>query len=266
MSEPATVTASAQPRRQSASREAGLRRRSLAPIGGGHLGLLDASIRRISSVLSEPSPEHWAIRTPGMRRIASVDLSAGWLSLSMSLRQLKLPINLKIIGSMLSRNARMDGSCRIVAQRQHGRRQIVADLPAEILPWDCETGLDTLIGGTIAGLDAAVSPNAQHGSPISEAGLPREPVSHEQMEAMFDEAGWPAQPGEDERLEIPLEVPGTYHSASVEHDSASICLSVPILPVELAAAPRLCRDAVTVLLWFTSSRLRMVKATRSRRV
>jgi hypothetical protein len=195
-----------------------------------------------------------------MRRIANVDLSAGWLSIGVSLRLLSMPISLNIIGSMLSRNARIDGSSRIVGQRRQGGRQIVADIPVDLLPWDEEAELDLLLGSTVARLNAALCPNVQHTESLSQAGLPRE-----QIEAAFNEAGWPAQPGEDERLEIPLEVPGSYFVASVDHDSASTRLSVPILAGELAAASLNCRSAVTVLLWLTASRIRMVKATRSRR-
>ena len=66
------------------------------------------------------------------------------------------------------------------------------------------------------------------------------------------------------KFEIPLEVPGNYLVANVGHDSSSTRLSVPILAAELATAPHKCRHAVTVLLWLTSSRIRMVKAIRSR--
>ena len=199
------------------------------------------------------------MRTPGMRRITHVDLSAEWLSFSLSLRLLSMPMNLKVIGSMLNRNARIDGASRIIGQRQQGRRQIVADIPVDMVPWDCETDLDTLVAETNAGLGAALSPNLQHSESLSQAGLPRE-----QIEAICDEAGWPAQPGEGERLEVPLEVPGHYFVANVDHDSPATRLSVPLLAGEIAAASPNCRSAATVLLWLTASRIRMVKPTRSR--
>ena len=260
MSELAAVAAADWPRRTSTARSAEARCQRQPSVGGGHGESLDASIRRISTVFSAPSNEHWAIRTPGMRRVANVDLSAEWLSINLSLRLLRLPISLKIIGSTLSRNAGLNGCCRIIGQRQQGRRQVVADIPVDLLPWDCETDLDALIGSTIADLNAALSTNAQHSESLSQAGLPRE-----QIETLFNEAGWPAQPGEGENLEVPLEVPGSYLVANVSHDSNSTRLRVPILAGKLAAAPHECRDAVTVLLWLTSSRIRMVKATRSRR-
>ena len=260
MSDLSTVAAADRPRRKSASRSAGARRHRTSPAGTGHSESLDASIRRISTVFSAPSHEHWAIRTPGMRRIANVELAAEWLSISLSLRLLSMPISLKIIGSMLSRNARIDGRSRIIGQRQQGRRQIVADIPVDMVPWDCETDLDTLVDGTIAGLRAALSPNVEHTESLSQAGLP-----HEKIEAVCDEAGWPAQPGEAEQLEVPLEVPGSYIAAGICQDSTATRFRVPVLANEVAAASNDCRSAVTVLLWLTSSRIRMVKATRSRR-
>ena len=228
-------------------------------MAGVHSALLDESIRRTSIVLSAPSHQRWAIRTPGMRRITHVDMSAEWLSISLSLRLLSMPISIKIIGSMLNRNARIDGTSRIIGRRQPGRRQIVADIPVDMVPWDSETDLDMLVDKTNAGLVAALSPNLQHSESPSRAGLPRE-----QIEAIFVEAGWPAQPGEGERLEVPLEVPGHYFVANVDHDSPSTRLSVPLLAGEIAAAPLNCRSAATVLLWLTASRIRMVKPTRSR--
>jgi len=260
MSDLPAIVAANPTRRKPVTHSAAARRRKRSSVASGHSGMLDAAIRRISTVLSASSHEHWAIRAPGMRRIANVGLSAEWLSISLPLRLLSMPISLKIIASMLSRNARIDGSSRIIGQRRLGRRQIVADIPVDLLPWDEEAELDLLLGSTIAGLNAALCPNVQHTESLSQAGLPRE-----QIEAAFNEAGWPAQPGEGERPEIPLEVPGNYLVANVNHDSPSIRLSVPILAGELAAAPDKCRDAVSVLLWLTSSRIRMVKATRSRR-
>ena len=247
-------------RRQSATHAAAARRRNRSSVASAYTGKLDAAIRRISTVFSAASHEHWSIRMPGMRRIANVDQSAGWLSIGVSLRLLSLPVSLNIIGSMLSRNARIDGSSRIIGQRRQGGRQLVADIPADMLPWDDEAELDLLLGSTIAGLYAALSPHTQRSESPSQAGLPRE-----QVEASFGEAGWPAQPGEGERLEVPLDVPGSYFVAKVSHDSASTRLSVPILAGELAAASINCRSAVTILLWLTASRIRMVKATRSRR-
>ncbi len=260
MSDLSTVVAANQMRRMSATHSAAARRRKRSSVASGHCGMLDAAIRRVSTVFSGSSHEHWVIRMPAMRRIAHVDLSAEWLSVSLPLRRLSMPISLKIIGSMLSRNARIDGSSRIIGQRQPGRRQIVADIPVDMVPWDCATDLDTLVDGTIAGLRAALSPNGQHTESLSPAGLPRE-----QIEAIFDEAGWPAQLGEAEQLEVPLEVPGNYFVATVDHGGPSARLSVPILPTEFRAASQYCRGAVSVLLWLTASRIRMVKAMRSRR-
>ena len=151
MSDLSSLAVADGPRRKSASRSARARRQRLPSVAGVHCALLDASIRRISTVLSAPSHQRWAIRTPGMRRITHVDLSAEWLSISMSLRLLSMPINLEVIGSMLNRNARIDGTSRIIGQRQQGRRQIVADIPVEMVPWDCETDLDTLVAETNAG-------------------------------------------------------------------------------------------------------------------
>jgi hypothetical protein len=232
---------------------------SIVAVSGWHSQVLDASVRRLAIELSAPSHAHWIIRAPGMRRKVIVDLSAEWLSISVPLRLLSMPINLKIIGSMLSRNALIDGSSRIIGNRLQGRRQIVADIPTDIVPWDCEADLDALVEGTIADLYAVLNQEMQHIDPPSQAGLPRE-----QIEAIFDAAGWPAQPGEGDELEIPLEVHGNYLAANVCQDSSSTQLTVPILAGQLAAAPYMCRQAVTVLLWLTSSRIRMVRATRSR--
>lgn len=260
MSELSTVVAE-RPLRKSGSRLPRGRRNRLVAVGDGHSQMLDASVRRLSIDLSAPSHARWTVRAPGMRRRVSVYLSAEWLSISVPLRLLSMPINPKIIGSMLGRNARIDGSCRIIGNRQQGRRQIVADIPTDIVPWDCEADLDALIEGAFASLNAVLDQNLQHPDPPSRPALPRE-----QIEAIFDAAGWPAQPGEGNDLEIPLEVPGNYLAANVCQDSGSLRLTVPILTGQLAAAPYMCRQAVTVLLWLTSSRIRMVRATQSRQV
>ncbi len=259
MSELSTVVAE-RPQLKSESRSPRARRNRLDSLGGGHSQVLDASVRRLSIERCAPSHARWTVRAPGMRRRVSVYLSAKWLCIGVPMRLLSTPINLKIIGSMLGRNARIDGSCRIIGNRQQGRRQIVADIPTDIVPWDCEADLDALIEATIAGLNAVLEQNLQHPNPPSQPELPRE-----QIEAVFDLAGWPAQPGEGDNLEIPLEVPGNYLAAIVYQDSSSIRLAVPILAGQLAAAPHLCRQSVTVLLWLTSSHMRMVRATRSRR-
>ena len=230
------------------------------PVGTGQSELLDASIRRISTVFSASSHEHWAIRTPGMRRIANVDLSAEWLSVSLSLRLLSMPINIKIIGSMLSRNAGMNGCSRIIGQRRQGRRQLVTDIPVDSLPWDSAAELDVLVGSTIADLNTVLRTDTRKTKP-----LPQAEAARGQVEASLDEAGWPALPGETGHLEVPLEVPGGYFVACVTHDGTSARLAVPILGSELAAAPQVCRNAMTVLLWLTASRIRMVKPVRSRR-
>lgn len=258
MSELSTVVAE-RPQLKSESRSPRARRNRLDSLGGGHSQMLDASVRRLSIERCAPSYARWTVRAPGMQRRISINLSAEWLCIGVPLRLLSTPINLKIIGSMLGRNARIDGSCRIIGNRQQGRRQIVADIPTDIVPWDCEADLDALIEGTIGDLNAVLEQNPQHPNPPSQ-------LSREQVEAIFDAAGWPVQPGEGNDLEIPLEVPGNYLAANVYQDSSSIRLAVPILAGQLAAAPHVCREAVTVLLWLTSSRMRMVRATRSRQV
>ena len=254
------TSTAALPERQSPARVAPVRLENLQSFSGGYSGLLDASIRRIGTDVSAKSFGRWTIRGPGMSRVASVELTADWLSIGISMRVLPLPVTVKAIGSMLNRNARMDGCCRFAGQREPGRRQIVTDIPADIVPWDSDDDLDTLIAGTIADLNAALDPHAQRCNPESQAGLNRE-----QLEMMFDEAGWPARAGEDDSLSVPLDVPGVYCVASVEADSAAIHLRVSVLPVELASAPRVCSEAVAVLLWLTSSRMRMIRATRLRR-
>ena len=194
-----------------------------------------------------------------MRRIATLELSARWLSISLPLRQLSRPISVKVIASMSRRNARIRIGARIVGQRQQGRRQIVTDLPVDMLPWDDAAALDDLLGTTLAGLYAAVSTNPRWSASPPQAGLPRE-----QIEAIFDEAGWPAQQGEGDHLEVPLEVPGSYFLARVDHDSAWWRLSVPLAAADLASAPLNCRNAMLVLQWLTASNSRMVKPVCSR--
>jgi len=228
-------------------------------VGSGHAGMLDAAIRRTLTVRSASSPGHWVIRIPQIKRVATVELSSAWLSISVSLRRLSGPVNLNIIGEMLSRNTRIDDSPRLVAQRQQGKRQIVVEIPVEMLPWDDEVELDVLLGSTITGLKAALK--KKH-LPSRKTG-PVLPLK--QVAADFDEAGWPSQPGKAAGLEVPLEVPGHYFVGVVKDDSRSTGLTVPILKSEFATASPDCRSAVTLLLWLNSSRTRMVKATRSRR-
>ncbi len=260
MNELSTAAVTNPSRGASAAHTVGPRSLWLPSVRGGNGELLDASIRRISTVFSEPSGKHWAIRTPGMRHIAGVDLSAEWLSVTMSLRLITAPMSVKMVASALTRNAGIEGISRIVRQREPGRRQIIADIPVETVPWDSESDLDELLCETIAGLNVAYSPPLQYADSPARSGL-----SHEQLVAMFDEAGWPVQQGECERLEIPLDVPGNYFLATVDQDSRSTGLSVPILAAELGNASKQCREAVAVLLWLTSSRIRMVKATQMRR-
>ena len=253
-----SVVVSQAPRR-SVKRSAKVRGR-LTSVDGGHCGTLDAALRRVSTVISQSSHGQWAIRTPATRRIANIELSAEWLSASLSLRQLSRPISLKIIGETLCRNARINGSERIVGQCRPGGRQIVVDIPVELVPWDSDENLDTLLGRAIAGLDDTVSKTRAGGAPPVQVATPRE-----QIEACFEEAGWPVQAGEGDSLEVPLEVPGSYFVGSVNHDSDLTRLRVPILPAEYGAASLDCRDAVSVLLWLTAGRIRMVRPLRSRR-
>jgi len=260
MSDLATVVADDQTPRSPAASAAGARRPKRPSFATGRCEILDAALRRLSTVQSAPQHGHWVIRTPGLLRIANVELSAGWLSISLPLRRLSRPISLEIIASLLSRNGRIDGGARIVGQRRQGGREIVADIPVEMLPWDDEAELLRLLGATVTGLDAALCTDLQCRESSAQAGL-----SREQVEASFDEAGWPAQPGAGESLEVPLDVPGSYFVAYVERGGPSVRLSVPILPVELGAASTTCRNAVAVLLWLTASRVRLVKPRRSRR-
>jgi len=260
MSDPATVVAANQAPRKPGTRAAAAHGRKLLSITGGRYGILATALERVSTVQSASADGHWVIRTSGLRRSASVDLSALWLSISLPLRRQSGPLSLGIIGSMLSRNGRVAASVRIVGQRRQGGREVVADIPADLLLWDDESEFRRVLGSTIAGLDTALATNPQCCDSPSPTGSPRE-----QVEANFDEAGWPSQPGEGDRLEVPLDVPGNYFVANVEHGGPSASLTVPILAAELGAAPAVCRNAVAVLLWLTASRVRMVKPTRSRR-
>ncbi len=261
MTDLANVVPASQVPRPSVTRSAAAQRSHSQAAAGGRSGMLDEALRRVSTMVSASSYEHWRIRTPGTRRIANIDLSSEWLSVSLPLRQLSSPISPRIIDSLMRRNARIDGNARIVGQRRPGRRQIVVDMPVELLPWEDAAGLDTILGLAISGLDAAVGPNPLCGTSPAQVGTPRE-----RIEASFEEAGWPAQPGEGDGLEVPLEVPGSYFSAGVTHDYDATRLSVPILPNEYHAAAPECRGAVSVLIWLTASRIRMIKPVRSRRV
>jgi hypothetical protein len=182
------------------------------------------------------------------------------LNISLPLRRLSKPISPEIIASTLNRNARTCGGARIVGQRRQGGREVVADLPVDLLPWDNETELQLLLGSTIAELEAALGAPAQCSESPPQAAVPLE-----QVEAVFAEAGWPAQQGETGCLEVPLDVAGNYFVACVDHDSPSLRLTVPILAAELRTAATVCRSALSVLLWLTASRMRMVNPVRSRR-
>jgi len=222
--------------------------------------MLDAAIRSISTGYARPSHLQWAIRAAGMRRNVNVELSDRWLSVSLSLRLLRSPTSLKIIGTMLRRNARMDGCCRIIGPCRQDRRQIVTDMAVDLLPWDSEAELGLLLSRAITGLNAALSTSRRHSKLPAPAAPPRG-----QAEACFVDAGWPSQPGAGECLEVPLEVPGNYFVANVDYDGASTRLCVPILPGEYGVASAASRSAVSVLLWMTASSIRMVKPVRSRR-
>ncbi len=231
-----------------------------SPAGGGSLEQLGAVLRRITTVLAEPSYGQWDIRMPEMRRIARVELSAEWLRMSLPLRALTRSPDAELIGGMLDRNARIFSSPRIIGPGLQRQRQIVIDVAIDLFPWDSEAALETFTAGVIESIGAAVDAISRPSATPPPAELPRE-----ELVRAFDEAGWPVQSSKAERLEVPLEVPDTYLAARISHDSRSTRLTVPMLVDELAAAPRECRYAVIVLLWLMVSRVRMVKATRSRR-
>ena len=237
---------------------------TIAVATGNDSERLDAILRRTTTVLSGSTFDQWHIRLPGTRRRARLRLSAEWLNMSLPLRALDRSPDPELIGGMLDHNARLEGSARIIGSGLRRQRQLVVDVPADLLPWDSESELETLIAALLESIGTAVNVIGQ-----PRAIRPQTPLPHEQLQEALDEAGWPAQAGEAENLEgpleVPLEVPGTYLAARVRHDSRSTRLTVPILVDELAAAPQECRNAVIVLLWLMASHVRMVRAVRARR-
>ncbi len=232
---------------------------------GNNSERLDAILRRTTTVLSDSTFDQWHIRLPGTRRRARLQLSTEWLNMSLPLRALDRSPDPELIGGMLDHNARIQSSARIIGSGLQRQRRLDVDVPADLLPWDSESELDTLIAALLESIATAMN---AIGRP--RAIPPQTPMPRGQLEEALDEAGWPAQAGEAESfegpLEVPLEVSGTYVAARISHDGRSTRLTVPMLVDELAGASYACRNGVIVLLWLIASRVRMVKATRSRRV
>lgn len=228
--------------------------------GNERSNMIGAAFGRITTILEERTEGQWRFRMPGMRRIAYASLSFDWLRIGVSLRTLQKPMDVSHVGATLSRNAQIQGIPRIIGCRQQRQRQLVADIPADLLPWHSQPEIEKLLSATISSLGAAL--NAE----LPQAALPRRPqLPNEQLEAMFDEAGWPSSSSEEDGLHVPLEVSGCYVAAKVGHDGSSTRLQVSNLVNERSQIPDACRGAVAVLLWLVASRVRMVKPTRFKR-
>jgi len=229
-------------------------------VENGRSGTIGAALGRLTTLLEERADGQWRFRLPGMRRSARAKLSAEWLCLSVSLRTLQKPMDVRLIGATLRRNARIDGSPRIIGFRERRRRELVVDIPTDLLPWQSESEIERMLAASISSLGAALNSKPAFAAMPRQAHLPRE-----ELEAIFDEAGWPTRYGEDDGLQVPLDVLGSYLTATVKHDGSSTALSVSILENQPSSVPDACRGAVAVLLWLVASRVRLVKPTRSKR-
>ena len=238
----------------------GTRRKRPSPIPGNERSdMISAALARITTRLEDRADGQWRFRIAGIRKIAYASLSLQWLSISVSLRTLQKPMDVSLVGATLSRNAQIQGSPRIIGGRQQRQRQLVVDIPADLLPWHSQPEIEKLLGATIASLAAALNAK-QPAAPPRQPQLPRE-----QLEAMFDEAGWPSNDSGEEGLLVPLEVSGSYVAAKVSHDGSSMRLQISNLVNQRAQVADTCRGAVAVLLWLVASRCRMVKPTRVKR-
>lgn len=231
-----------------------------APRVGGRIETIASALQRVTTVHAQQPCGRWQIRVPKTRQKATVELTRDWLTIDVPLRALRGQMSCERIGPLLHTNALMKGCFRNIGDGLGPRRHLVSDIPADILPWDSHAAIESLIAASIGGLAAYLR---DHVHAIDRSTLPA--PTREQVTEMLGDAGWPAQPDESNHLEVPLDVPGDYVVATVNHGELPTRLTVSVLENELRAAPYDCRRAATVLLWLTASGIQMVRPMRSRR-
>lgn len=234
-------------------------RGSTGPIihAGGPVGAIDTALRRAATVQADPCNGHWQFVLPATRRRASVWLDRDWLTFTVALPG-RGPMDLKRIGALLRRNARMAGCLRVVGTRLEPFRHLVCEIPTDLLPFDCDTDIDRLIAAVFE--DLRVHLGDRRGALDSP---PQTAPTADEISAMLEEAGWPARGGDG--VEIPLDVAGDYVAAAFDADAGPPRLVMPLLEHEMRSATRSGRQAVTVLMWLAASGVRMVRARRVRR-
>ena len=195
----------------------------------------------------------WRFDLPGTRREAVAQLAEHWLSVDSALGSLR-EFSLQRIRRYLRRNPAMPDGARIVCANDMQQTRYVLDIPAEGLPWANRAELARIVSGAVDTVRAATKAKSAPVDKPSGADLAADDV-----EQLFVEAKWPLQAGNDVSACVPLDVPGHYIVADVAAEAAVIRLTVPVLATEFPAAPQVCRDAITALVWFTASSTRMVR-------
>ncbi len=231
-----------------------------ARIGDEITRILGVVLRRISTEVEQLSYRQWQFRMPGKNRHARLQVAAGWLRIGLSMSRLPASIDSKSIANLLTGNARIKGGPRIIICPVRHERRLVIDLPLEILPWDDEAELESLLATAITSLG-----NALNKKPADAVRPTHRPLFCERLDAILEDDGWSVYRGEDDGLEVPLEVPGRHFTAAINLDDHGIHLRVPLFTEEFASASYPCRSATTLMLCLATSHLRMVKATGSRR-
>ncbi len=229
------------------------------PTDGSRLDNFDKALDRTTKVLSSPEPGVWHVGIPDRRDVARVELDANWLTISVALRALRKPVSHKSIGAMLRQNARLRGCTRIVGQQLGQHRQLVADIPSDVLDQAGEDDIDAILASAFRCLGSALDGTADA---LALDTPETTPVAL--LEEALDQGGWPTLSTDGGGIEVPLEVPGDYAAARVEQDCGLTRLHLPVVEQELRSASRDSRHAVTLLLWLTASRVRMVKPLRRR--
>ena len=147
----------------------------------------------------------------------------------------------------------MLGGPRIIdSDSQH---QIVCEIPSELLAQEEHEDLDPLIAGVFRELTSSVSSRDRKGDANE-----HEQVSRDALAQLLADSGWPLSSNEDE-LEVALAITDEYLSAQIINTPDGVTVSTAVVPGSFESAPRICRDAVMVLLWLTASRFRLVKPT-----
>ena len=223
--------------------------------------IVDTVLQRAVDVHEQTSCGQWLVCVPQTHKKAKIELQADWLTFDVTLPALRKELDYERIGAMLQRNASIKGCPRIVGDRLGRRRHLAAEIPLDLLPWDSEADIEALITTTID----AVAANFRKNLCAPDTSTPSPPTSAE-LAGLLEEAGWPSVSGDSDSIEVLLHLPGDFVAASVQHNDGLTRLSVAVLPKEFGSAQHDCRRAVTVLLWLTASRIRMVRPVRYRRM